>query len=62
MPSHKGKGDVKESENYRRIKLMSHAMKLWEKVSDSRMRNEVAIAEQQCGFIPGRNTTDAIFC
>ena len=58
---YKGKGDVKECKNYRGIKLMSHTMKLRERVINSRIRNEVTIAEQQFGFMPGR-TTDAIFC
>ena len=37
VPLYKGKGDVKECENYRWIKLMSHTMKLWEKVIDSKI-------------------------
>ena len=61
MPLYKGKGDVKEYGNYRGIKLMSHTMKLWERVINSRTRNEVTIAEKQFGFLPGRSTTDAIF-
>ena len=40
---------------------MSHTMKLWERVIDSRIRNEVTIAEQQFGFMPRRSTTDALF-
>ena len=31
-------------------------------VIDSRIRNEVTIAEKQFGFMPRRSTTDAIFC
>ena len=37
-------------------------MKLWERVVEARIRKEVTIAKQQFGFIPGRSTTDAIFC
>ena len=33
-----------------------------ERVIDSRIRNEVTIAEQQFGFMPGRSTPHAIFC
>ena len=62
VPLYKGKGDIKESGNYRGIKLMSHSMKLWERVIEARKRKEVTIAEQQFGFMPGRSTTDAIFC
>ena len=61
MQLYKGKGDVKECGNYRRIKIMSHAMKLWERIIVLRIRYEVTIAEQQFGFMPGRSTTDAIF-
>ena len=37
-------------------------MQLWERIIETRIRKEVTIAEQQFGFIPGRSTTDAIFC
>ena len=59
---YKGKGDIKKCGNYRGIKLMSHSMKLWERVIEARIRKEVTIAEQQFGFMPGSSTTDAIFC
>ena len=62
VPLYKGKGDIKECENYRRITLMSHSMKLWERIIEARIRKEVTIAEQQFGFMPGRSTTDTIFC
>ena len=44
------------------IKLISHIMKLWERVTEARIRKEATIAEQLFGFMPGRSTTDAIFC
>ena len=59
---YKGKGDIKECGNYRGIKLMSHTMKLWERIIEARIRKKLTIAEQQFGFMPGRSTTDAIFC
>ena len=62
VPLYKGKGDIKEWENYRGIKLMNHTMKLWERVIEARVRKEVTVAGQQFGFMPGRSTTDAIFC
>ena len=62
VPLYKGKGDIKECANYQGIKLMSHTIKLWERVIEARIRKEVTIAEQQFGFLPGRSTTDAIFC
>ena len=62
VPLYKGKGDIKEWGNYRGIKLMNHSMKLWERVIEARIRKEVTIAKQQFGFMPGRSTTDTIFC
>ena len=59
---YKGKEDIKKCENYREIKLISHTMRLWERIIEARIRKEVTIAEQQFGFMPGRSTTDAIFC
>ena len=61
VPLYKDKGDIKECGNYRGIKLMSHTMKLWERIIEARIRKEVTIAEQQFGFMLGRSTTDAIF-
>jgi len=61
VPIYKNKGDVQSCGNYRGIKLMSHTMKLWERVVEKRMRERVDICEQQYGFMPGRSTTDAIF-
>ena len=61
IPIYKGKGDSKECGNYRGIKLMSHTMKLWERIMEARLRKEVVIGDQQFGFMPQRSTTDAIF-
>ncbi|KAK3542088.1 hypothetical protein QTP86_013386 [Hemibagrus guttatus] len=57
----KNKGDVQSCSNYRGIKLMSHTMKLWERVVDARLRKVVEICEQQYGFMPRKSATDAIF-
>ena len=62
VPLYKGKGDIKKCGNYREIKLMSHTIKLWERIIEARIRNEVTIAKQQFRFMSGRSTTDAIFC
>ena len=40
---------------------MSHAMKIWERVVDKRIRNETSIGEEQFGFMQGRSTTDSVF-
>ncbi|KAK3536514.1 hypothetical protein QTP86_013837 [Hemibagrus guttatus] len=61
VPIFKNKGDVQSCSNYRVIKLMSHTMKLWERVVEARLRKVVEICEQQYGFMPRKSTTDAIF-
>ena len=32
VPIFKNKGDIQERKNYRGIKLMSHIMKMWERI------------------------------
>ena len=61
VPIYKNKGDMQSCGNYRGIKLMSHTMKLWERVVESRLRAEVNRCEQQCGFMPKKSTADAVF-
>ncbi|KAK3523752.1 hypothetical protein QTP70_009235 [Hemibagrus guttatus] len=61
VPIFKNKGDVQSCSNYRGIKLMSHTMKLWERVVEARLRKVVEVCEQQYGFMPRKSTTDAIF-
>lgn len=53
VPICKNKGDVRSCLNYRRMKLMSCKIEIWESVADSRLREEVRICEHQCGFILG---------
>ncbi|KAK3566561.1 hypothetical protein QTP86_000973, partial [Hemibagrus guttatus] len=47
VPIFKNKGDVQSCSNYRGIKLMSHTMKVWERVVEARLRKVVEICEQQ---------------
>ena len=60
IPLFKNNGDAQVCGNYKGIKLLSHPMKLWEKVIEKRIRRETAIRENQFGFIPVRLTTEAI--
>ncbi|XP_064091671.1 uncharacterized protein LOC135205252 [Macrobrachium nipponense] len=62
IPIFKGKGVVQEYSNYRGIKLMSHTLKILERVIDGRLREEVRIEKEQLGFMKGSGTTDGIFC
>ena len=61
VPIFKNKGDVQSCSSYRSIKLISHTMKLWERVVEARLRHEVTISEKQYGFMPRKSTTDAMF-
>ena len=61
VPLYKGKGDVQECRNYRGIKLLSHTMKLWERVVEARLRRCTNISENQFGFVPGKSTMEPIF-
>ena len=58
---YKGKGDALECGSYRGIKLLEHAMKVFERVVEARLRNVLCIDEMQFGFTPGKGTTDAVF-
>ena len=42
------------------MKLMCHTMKLWERVIEQMLRQNVKILENQFGFMPGRSTAEAI--
>ena len=57
---YKNKGDIQSCSNYREIKLTCHTMKLWERVIEHRLRQNVNISENQFGFILGQSTTEAI--
>ncbi|GJN13331.1 hypothetical protein PR202_gb00023 [Eleusine coracana subsp. coracana] len=61
VPIFKNKGDVQSCTNYRGIKLMSHMMKLWERVIEHRLRRVTSVTQNQFGFMPGRSTMEAIF-
>ena len=61
IPIYKDKGDIQDCGIYRGIKLMSHTMKIRERIIDRRLREETTIGDEQFGLMPGRGTTDAIF-
>ena len=61
IPIYKNKGDAQCCGNYRRIKLMSHIIKVWQRIIEARLRDRVEITKQQYGFMPGKGTTDAMF-
>lgn len=60
LPFFKNKGDPRKCSNYRAIKLMPHTMKIFERVVCNRLRKIVKVSDEQCGFVEGKSTTDAI--
>jgi hypothetical protein len=61
VPIFKNKGDIQSCTNYQGIKLMSHTMKLWERVIEHRLIGMTHITMNQFGLMPGRSTMKAIF-
>ena len=63
IPIYKNKGDAQCCGNYREIKLklMSHKMKVWERIIEARLRDTVEISKQQYEFMPRKRITDAMF-
>ena len=61
IPIYKNKGDAQCCGKYKEIKLMSHTMKVWERIIETRLKDRVEISKQQYGFMPGKGTTDAMF-
>ena len=57
----KGKGNILHCGDYRGMKLLEHMMKVYERIIDSRIREQVAVDEIQFGFMTGKGTTDATF-
>ena len=57
------KGDSKQCTNYRRISLLSLPGKVYAKCLQRKCREivELKLEDGQCGFRPGRSTTDQIF-
>jgi len=47
--------------SYRGIKLLEHAMKVMERISENRIRQQIDIDDMQFVFMKGKGTTDAIF-
>lgn len=51
------RGNVQNCSNYRGIKLLSHIIKLWERVIEAK----VTSSKPQYGFMPTKSKTDTIF-
>lgn len=58
---YKNKGNIQDFSNYRDIKLISHTMKLCERVIEHQLRGKAKVSVNQFGFMPDRSIMDAIF-
>ena len=60
-PLFKGKGSILEYSNYRGIKIISHNLKLLERILDQRLRTIVELGNIQFGVRRGKSTMDPVF-
>ncbi|VDP62316.1 unnamed protein product [Heligmosomoides polygyrus] len=60
IPIWKKKGSPADCSNYRPIRLLPHSMKIFERIVDGRIRDIVQLSSNQCGFVAGCGTVDAI--
>ena len=61
IPIYKNKGHAQCCESYKEIKLISHTMRVWERIIEAMLRDRVEISKQQYGFMSGKGATNAIF-
>ena len=54
IPIFTNKVDVQSCSNYRGIKVISHTMKLWERIIERRLRSDLIFSNQQYGVMPGK--------
>ena len=59
---YKQKRDPLDCGNYRVIKLLSHCLKLLERIIEQRIGGSVTIKDNQYGFQKGKSTTQPMFC
>ncbi|WKY08003.1 hypothetical protein Q1695_007473 [Nippostrongylus brasiliensis] len=60
IPIWKKKGSPADCLTYRPIRLLSHTMKVFERIIDRRIRDIVELSVNQCDFVANCSTTDAI--
>ena len=61
VPFFKGKGDMMSCRSYRGVKLLEHAMKIVERVLEKQIQTLVNLNKMRFGFMPEKETVDAIF-
>ncbi|VDP26175.1 unnamed protein product [Heligmosomoides polygyrus] len=60
IPIWKKKGSPADCSNYCPTRLLSHSVKIFERILDRRIGEIVKLSNNQCGFVPGCGTIDAI--
>ena len=60
IPIYKVKGNIRNCICYRNVKLLEHGMKVVETVLEKRSCRIVTVGEMQFGFMPERETIDAV--
>ncbi|XP_016500552.2 uncharacterized protein LOC107818985 [Nicotiana tabacum] len=60
VPLYKNKDDIQCCNNYRSIKLLSHTMKVRERVVEGKVRKTMSISDNQFGFMLGSSTMKVI--
>ncbi|VDP30789.1 unnamed protein product [Heligmosomoides polygyrus] len=60
IPIWKKRGSPADCSNYRPIRLLSHSMKIFERILDRRIREIVRLSDNQCAFEARCGTIDAI--
>ena len=61
VPIFKGKGDIRNCSCHRAVTLLEHGMKVVERVLLKRLHRIVSVDKMQFGFMPERETIDAVF-
>ena len=61
VPVYKGRRDVLYYGNDRGIKLLEDGLKIYERILDKRLRQQVDIDETQFGFMQGKGNLGAFF-
>ena len=61
IPIYKNKGDAQCCGKYRGIKLMSHTIKVWQRIIETRLRIEWRSVNSNIDLCQEKGTTDAMF-
>lgn len=61
VPVYKNKWGIQNCANYKETKIMNHAIKLWERVIERRLRKETKVTENQFDFVPESSTMKVSF-